>query len=72
MGGRSKYNTVVVLMTLDRHNIQHFGTCTHNMQRYTLIIALLAGVCTASKGVQCCRAAHSIQRWILAAILCFR
>ena len=51
MGGGSKYNTVVVLVTLNRHTIRHFGTCTHNMQRYTLIIALLAGVCTASKGV---------------------
>ena len=51
MGGGSKYNTVVVLVALGRHNIRHFGTCTHNMQRYTLITALLAGVCTASKGV---------------------
>ena len=40
--------------------------------RYNFTVSLHASLCTASTGVQCCRTAHSIQRWILAEILCWR
>ena len=47
-----------------------YPTC--DVYEVHLTIALLAGLCTASKGVQCCRTAHSIQSRILAEILCWR